>query len=140
MPKPTRTLTALTKQIAERTGLPQSKVKEIVSAFLDTAVEAVANDERVVLRGFGTFSKKTRKPRKYRDIRTGELKESTPGATPGFQPSKVLVQEMAPKKKAFSKDIKPARAEVKPATPKPQVAVRKVKEEGQTECPGRPMI
>lgn len=134
MPKPTRTLTALTKQIAERTGLPQSKVKEIVSAFLDTAVEAVANDERVVLRGFGTFSKKTRKPRKYRDIRTGELKESTPGATPGFQPSKVLVQEMAPKKKAFSKDIKPARAEVKPATPKPQVAVRKVKEEGQTEC------
>lgn len=134
MPKPTRTLTALTKQIAERTGLPQSKVKEIVSAFLDTAVEAVANDERVVLRGFGTFSKKTRKPRKYRDIRTGELKESTPGATPGFQPSKVLIQEMAPRQKASSKDIRPARAEVKQATPNPQATIRKTREEGLAEC------
>ena len=91
-----QTLSSIIRDVAEKTGLPQAKVRTILAEFLATTTAAVAEDQRVVLRCFGTFTRKNRKPRKYRDIRTGELKESAPGSTPVFQPSKVLIREMNP--------------------------------------------
>lgn len=60
-------------------------------------MSSVSADERVVLRGFGSFFVKQKKGRKYRDIRTGEIRESAPGPVPAFQPSKLLLREMASK-------------------------------------------
>lgn len=90
------TLDSLVKSISEKTGIPSGKVKTIISGFLGMTISSVSDDERVVLRGFGTFFNKKRKRRKYRDVRTGEIRESEPGPVPAFQPSKVLLREMIP--------------------------------------------
>ena len=90
------TLASLVKSISKKTGIPSAKVRTIISGFLEMTVSSVSEDERVVLRGFGTFFNKKRKKRKYRDIRTGEIRESAPGPVPAFQPSKVLLREMIP--------------------------------------------
>lgn len=88
------TLTTLIRSISEQTGVPQAKVKAIVCEFLETTACAVSQGDRVVLRGFGTFFKKIRKQRKYRDFRTGEIKDCSPAPIPSFQPSRVLVREI----------------------------------------------
>ena len=90
------TLSSIIRDISEKTGLPQARVRTILAEFLATTTAAVAEDQRVVLRCFGTFSRKNRKSRKYRDIRTGEVKESVPGPVPAFKPSMVLIREMNP--------------------------------------------
>ena len=88
------TLSIITESISERTGIPNDKAKTIISEFLDIIMTSISADERIVLRGFGSFYAKRKKGRKYRDIRTGEIKISKPGTTPAFQPSRVLLREM----------------------------------------------
>ena len=90
------TLDSLVKSISEQTGIHQDKVKTIISEFLEHTKTSVSADKKVVLRGFGAFYAKRKKGRKYRDIRTGEIKISKPRTTPAFQPSKVLLREMRP--------------------------------------------
>lgn len=63
MTNSSNTLTSIIKILSEKTGLSQAKVKRVLSQFLDTTMDAVSEGQRVVLRGFGTFSKKDRKPR-----------------------------------------------------------------------------
>lgn len=90
------TSSSLAAIVSGRTGIPLDKVKAILSEFLQITMSSVSADERVVLRGFGTFFSKKKKGRRYRDIHTGEIKVSEPGAVPAFQPSKVLLREMNP--------------------------------------------
>ena len=90
------TIFSLATSISERTGIPQDEVKNILSEFLRITISSVSIDERVVLRGFGTFFNKKKKGRKYRDLRTGEIKVSKSGPAPAFRPSKVLLREMNP--------------------------------------------
>lgn len=47
-------------------------VENIVNAILDEIVKALANEDRVELRGFGAFATKRRKGRVGRNPRTGE--------------------------------------------------------------------
>ena len=55
--------------------LYQRDVENIVNAILNEITEALANGNRVELRGFGAFSVKNRKPRIGRNPRTGESVE-----------------------------------------------------------------
>ena len=89
------TLASLVKSISEKTGIPPARVKSILHGFLETMMSSVSGNDRVVLRGFGTFYIRKRGKRKYHDLRTGEIKESTPCVVPAFQPSKVILREMA---------------------------------------------
>lgn len=91
------TLTSLVKSISEKTGIPPARVKSILDGLLEKIMFSVSRNDRVVIRGFGTFYNRKRKKRKYRDLRTGEIKESAPGAVPAFQPSKVILREIASK-------------------------------------------
>lgn len=88
------TISSLIKSISEQIGLPQGTVKTILSEFLGTAMRHVSEEERVVLRGFGTFYAKEKKARRYRHPRTGEIHVSEVGTIPAFRPSKVLTREM----------------------------------------------
>ena len=105
MGKNQNTFSSLVRTVSERTGLTQTQVREILSGFMDATMEAISRDERVVLRGFGTFHRKVRRPRRYRDIRSGEIKETTPAPAPTFQPSKVLLREMKPAPAASRKRV-----------------------------------
>ena len=52
--------------------LYQRDVEILVNAVLDEITSALAEGDRVELRGFGTFSTKSRDPRQGRNPRTGE--------------------------------------------------------------------
>ena len=93
---PKNTTSSFVQSISAQTGIPQSKVKAILSAFFDVTMNEVADNGRIVLRGFGSFFSKEKKGRTYRDLKTGEIKKSTSRSVPSFQPSKVLLREMNP--------------------------------------------
>ena len=53
--------TSLKKQFP---NLSRLEIRKAIDAILDSIIEAVALDEKVEVRGFGTFSKKFIRPRK----------------------------------------------------------------------------
>lgn len=55
------------------TNLKQSEIMDVVQMTLDTIIDSLANGEKVELRNFGVFKIKSRKPKKGRNPRTGEL-------------------------------------------------------------------
>ena len=61
------------KKVAEKSGAKIVEVERMVSAFIEVIAEAFNNGERVELRGFGNFIKKSRKARKARNLISGEV-------------------------------------------------------------------
>lgn len=62
----------LTCRIAEMTGMTQKDSAASIDAFTKCITEALANGERVMLVGFGSFETRERKPRQARNPRTNE--------------------------------------------------------------------
>ena len=50
--------------------LDKYKISSAIDVIIDTIVEAVALDNKVEIRGFGTFSKKYIRPRKFVNPKT----------------------------------------------------------------------
>lgn len=63
----------LVKRIAHKTGMKIKDVDMAIEGFMSVMVDSFNADERVELRGFGNFIKKTRKARKGRNINNGEI-------------------------------------------------------------------
>ena len=72
--------------------LSKNKIKEAVDAILESIIEAVALDEKVEIRGFGTFSKKFIRPRKFINPKTKKISYLGETATMHFKPSKSLIK------------------------------------------------
>ena len=70
--------------------LYQRDVENVVNAIFDTIAQAMAQGDRVELRGFGTFSVRKRAPRVGRNPRTGETVEVDSKAVPFFKTGKEL--------------------------------------------------
>ncbi len=62
----------LVKEIANKTGLKQKDVKEVIAAFEETIIEYLSKGYKVTLMNFGTWEIKERKERKGRNPQTGE--------------------------------------------------------------------
>jgi nucleoid DNA-binding protein len=62
----------MAEAIADRTGLPQGQVKEVIRGVLDGITEALVHEGRIELRNFGVFEVKGRRPRRARNPSTGE--------------------------------------------------------------------
>ena len=73
--------------------LNKSQISLAIDSILDSIVEAVALDERVEIRGFGTFSKKYIRPRKFTNPKTKDVSYLGETATMHFKPSKSLVKK-----------------------------------------------
>ncbi len=73
--------------------LSRMKISIAVDAIIDTIVEAVALDSKVEIRGFGTFSKKYIRPRKFINPKTKAISYIGETATLHFKPSKSLIQK-----------------------------------------------
>ena len=73
-------------------NLSKSQISLAIDSILESIVDAVALDEKVEIRGFGTFSKKYIRPRKFINPKTKE--ESYLGETSimYFKASKKLLQ------------------------------------------------
>lgn len=94
---------SLINTISEQTGLSIKIVGIILTALFDVIKKAVSDNCRIVLRGFGSFSRKTRKWRRCRDIRTGQVRIIPETNIPSFQASRVLIREINPIAKTVTK-------------------------------------
>ncbi|MEZ5790033.1 MAG: integration host factor subunit beta [Nitratireductor sp.] len=85
----------LVQAIAERNPhLYQRDVENIVNAILDEITGALANGDRVELRGFGAFSVKNRPARLGRNPRTGDKVEVEEKWVPFFKTGKELRERL----------------------------------------------
>jgi nucleoid DNA-binding protein len=62
----------MARAIADRMGLPQGQVREVILRVLGGITEALVSEGRLELRNFGVFEVKGRRPRRARNPRTGE--------------------------------------------------------------------
>src|SRR3954463_3982033 len=73
------------KIAAQNPHLYRQDAEKIVNTILDTITAALAQGDRVELRGFGVFTAKTRKPRTGRDPRDGAKVAVPQKVTPAFK-------------------------------------------------------
>ena len=74
-------------------NINKSDISNAIDAILDSIIEAVALDEKVEIRGFGTFSKKFIRPRKFINPNTKKISYIGETATMHFKPSKSLIKK-----------------------------------------------
>lgn len=74
-------------------NLTKSEITSAINVILESITEAVALDEKVEIRGFGTFSKKLIRPRKFTNPKTKEVSYLGETAIMHFKPSKSLIKK-----------------------------------------------
>ena len=80
----------LIKAVAERGGLSMKAAKEAVGAFFDSFVEAMLRDERIEIRGFGSFVNKSYGAYVGRNPKTGDKIQVPRKKLPFFKVGKEL--------------------------------------------------
>ena len=74
-------------------SLTKSEITSAINVILESITEAVALDEKVEIRGFGTFSKKLIRPRRFTNPKTKEVSYLGETAIMHFKPSKSLIKK-----------------------------------------------
>ncbi len=85
----------LIEKVAAATELGKVEVTDAVDAVLDLITEPLRANERVDLRGFGSFAVKERKERQGRNPRTGETITIAAKRDASFKPGKELTEKLA---------------------------------------------
>ena len=76
--------------VAEKTGMSKKDTDAVIAATLGTITEALAEDEKVQLVGFGSFEVKKRAARTGRNPKTKEAIEIAASRVPQFKAGKAL--------------------------------------------------
>ena len=74
-------------------NLNNSEISAATNIILESIVESLALDDKVEIRGFGTFSKKFIRPRMFTNPQTKEVSYIGETATMHFKPSKSLIKK-----------------------------------------------
>lgn len=77
-------------RVIERTGLPRTKAEHAVDNVFESLKQAMAQGQRIELRGFGVFNVRPRKTGIGRNPRTGTEATIPPGKAVRFKPGKEL--------------------------------------------------
>ena len=88
--------------VSEATGLTKVETEAVMNGVMKTIIESLASNDRVELRGFGTFGVKHRMPKKARNPGTGDAIYLPERFVPTFKPSKIMrsrVNELIKKEK-----------------------------------------
>jgi nucleoid DNA-binding protein len=94
-------------EIAKATGLTKIETKAVVDGVFASVINAIANGNRIELRGFGVFKHKSRKPRMARNPKTGDLVPLDERYVPVFKPSPDFLNKVNKAMKAkYEKDSK----------------------------------
>jgi integration host factor subunit beta len=87
----------LVQRLAEQNPHLYSRdIEKIVNAILGTIGDALAQGDRVELRGFGTFAVKNRGARTGRNPKTGDLVAVSEKAVPVFKTGKEMRRRLNP--------------------------------------------
>ncbi|MGG5741746.1 MULTISPECIES: HU family DNA-binding protein [Bacillus cereus group] len=82
--------TELTKMVAEKAELTQKEAAAATQAILNAITNALANEEKVQILGFGTFEVRERSARTGRNPQTGEEMQIAASKAPAFKAGKEL--------------------------------------------------
>ena len=74
-------------------NLTKQEISEAIDIILESIIESVALDDKVEIRGFGTFTKKLIRPRKFVNPKTKRVSYLGETATMHFKPSKALIKK-----------------------------------------------
>jgi DNA-binding protein HU-beta len=77
-------------RVAEQTGTSKKVARQVIEAALDTIAQSLANEEKVVLTGFGTFELRTRQARHGVNPQTRQKMTIPASRSPGFSASNNL--------------------------------------------------
>ena len=80
----------LVKAVADKSGLSMKVAKEAVGAVFDAFIEAMLDDQRIEIRGFGSFVNKSYEAYVGRNPKTGEKISVPPKKLPFFKVGKEL--------------------------------------------------
>lgn len=80
----------LIRTLSEKAGISRKQAQEFIEAFVESMIEGIKRDGRVLLVGFGTFEVVERKGRKGVNPRTGEKIEIPPKKVVKFRSGKLL--------------------------------------------------
>lgn len=94
----------LVDAVAEKASVTKKQADAVLSAALETIMEAVAEGDKVTLVGFGSFEPRERKAREGRNPKTGEKMEIPATKVPAFSAGKLFKDKVAPKDKDEEKD------------------------------------
>ncbi len=82
----------IVEEVANATGLTKRDVAVVVDLLLETISQALADRERIEIRGFGSFKVKTKRARMARNPRTGERVHVPEKIVPYFKASRQFVK------------------------------------------------
>ena len=89
----------LVDKVAEKAdGVTKKQVDAVLTAVLETIIEAVSEDDKVTLVGFGSFERRDRKAREGRNPKTGEKMDIPATKVPAFSAGKLFKDKVAPDK------------------------------------------
>ena len=80
--------------VSGATGLTKVETEAVMNGIMALIIDALSKNERVELRGFGTFSVKHRQPKKARNPGTGETIYLEERYVPTFKPAKKMRQKV----------------------------------------------
>ncbi len=86
----TMTKADLVEHVASKADLPRKQAEEVVQVVLEGIILALHRNEKVELRGFGSFRVRQRGARVGRNPKTGEKVQVPPKRIPYFKPGKHL--------------------------------------------------
>lgn len=85
----------IAQEISKTTGLDKASVVEVIEQFMTVVKDSLANDENVYLRGFGSFTVKTRAQKTARNISKNTTLIIPEHKIPHFKPADVFKAEVA---------------------------------------------
>lgn len=85
----------LTDAVADDLGITKKEAKLAIDAVTENLKEGLAEDGKVTLVGFGTFTVRKQAARKARNPRTGEEIDVPEKSVPKFKPSAAMKEAVA---------------------------------------------
>lgn len=86
----TMTKADLVEEVARATELPRKESEAAVETIFDSIIAALQSDDKIEIRGFGSFRTRERRGRTGRNPKTGEKVDVPAKKIPFFKPSKEL--------------------------------------------------
>src|SRR5579862_9486212 len=80
----------LVEEVTRVTELPRKESEAVVETIFESIINALQGDDKIEIRGFGSFRTRQRRGRTGRNPKTGAKVEVPPKKIPFFKPSKEL--------------------------------------------------
>jgi DNA-binding protein HU-beta len=91
----------LIDQIALKASVTKKQADAVLTAAIETIIEAVSEGDKVTLVGFGSFEARERQAREGRNPKTGDKMEIPATRVPAFSAGKLFKDRVAPDKEGL---------------------------------------